>query len=639
MIIKSIRIQNLRSIVDQTIALEPLTALVGANGSGKSSVLCAFEIFYEELPALSADDFFNLATANPITISVTYAKLSAQASDSFKDYLEAGNLTVERVIKWENGKSSSRLHGFRMQHASFAALREVVSAAEKKELYSELRAQSLYSTLSPWRNLSQAAEELSAWEKTHPDQCSRRRDDGQFFNFRKGGNGDLHKFSRPVFIPAVRSVTSDAVEGRGAVITTLLDMVVRTELAKRPEIAAIQTSTLNQYKALLSEADLKAVAEKLGMTLRTYAPTTSVRLVWQPIDQIQMPTPKAAVRIVEDEFETSAERTGHGVQRALILTLLQRLAVAQSEMAPLEQGVQAPEQPSLLLAIEEPELYQHPNRQRHLSAIFRNLASAGIPGVSQKTQILYTTHSPQLVGLDRFNQVRICRKVRKDASQPKESIVESTTLDIVAQELWKVNGSVGAQYTGESLAARLKVLMTTVIGEGFFADVVVLVEGETDQAAIVAAANLLGHDLATLGVSVIPCRGKSSLDRPALVFRKLGIPTYLVWDGDYERKDARPHENRRLLRLLGKTEEDWPAGQDASCTIFKRNLERTLREELGPADYDRWVNEALADTGLTKDQGLKNPTVFEKVLVSASKAGKKSATLNGIVLNAVAMKT
>jgi hypothetical protein len=641
MVIKTVRIRNFRSFGDATVRLENLTALVGANGSGKSSVLCALEVFYGQVSSLSDEDFYNRETTREIAITVTYSELSDEINSSFSDYVEGDALSLERVISWQEGKASSHIHGFRMQHTGFDAVRTAATATEKKPLYGKLRDKKEYAMLPQWRNQQDAAEALKAWEDTHKEACKRNRDDGAFFNFKQGSTGDLNRYTRLLPIPAVRNVTSDAVEGRGAVITTLLDMVIRSELARRPAMVEIQTEALEKYKILLSEAELNALAEKLSNTLRAYAPTTSVRLEWQPIDEIEMPTPRAHIRVVEDGFETDAERTGHGVQRAFILALLQRLALAQSEFpAPQAPGPAAVlhEQPSLLLAIEEPELYQHPNRQRHLSDVFMRLATAGIPGVAQKTQVLYTTHSPLLVGLDRFNQVRICRKVPTGMDQPKQTTVASITLELVSQRLWEGNGSIGDKYTGESVIPRLHVLMTPVVGEGFFGDVVVLVEGETDQAAIMAAARVLGHNLSTLGISVIPCRGKSSLDRPAIIFRELGIPTYVVWDGDKGKKNARPEENHRLLRLFGKPMVDWPAGQDAACTIFERDLETTLREELGAGEYDQWVMEALADTGLTKDQGLKNPVVFERVLRSAAQSGKHSPTLNGIVSVAIAKK-
>ncbi|MHC1999240.1 AAA family ATPase [Methylobacterium sp. CM6241] len=46
--IKSVRIQNLRSLRDQIIEMSEYTCLVGANGAGKSTILCALNIFFRD---------------------------------------------------------------------------------------------------------------------------------------------------------------------------------------------------------------------------------------------------------------------------------------------------------------------------------------------------------------------------------------------------------------------------------------------------------------------------------------------------------------------------------------------------------------------------------------------------------------
>ena len=63
--------------------------------------------------------------------------------------------------------------------------------------------------------------------------------------------------------------------------------------------------------------------------------------------------------------------------------------------------------PNLILSIEEPELYLHPNRQRHLSRILLELAHGGVPGVAESTQVIYSAHSPLFVDIQSFNQVLI----------------------------------------------------------------------------------------------------------------------------------------------------------------------------------------------------------------------------------------
>jgi len=69
--LKSLRIQNLRSFKDETIAFNDYTCLVGANGAGKSTVLCALNIFFREidsLKCLNEEDFHHKNTKNPIII-------------------------------------------------------------------------------------------------------------------------------------------------------------------------------------------------------------------------------------------------------------------------------------------------------------------------------------------------------------------------------------------------------------------------------------------------------------------------------------------------------------------------------------------------------------------------------------------
>ena len=83
-----------------------------------------------------------------------------------------------------------------------------------------------------------------------------------------------------------------------------------------------------------------------------------------------------------------------------------------------------------------------------------------------------------------------------------------------------------------TIKPRVSTLMTPWMNEGFFADVVVLVEGEDDRAAILGAAQAKGIHLESDGFAVIPCGGKASLDRPAAIFQGLGIAIYLLWDAD-----------------------------------------------------------------------------------------------------------
>jgi predicted ATP-dependent endonuclease of OLD family len=168
----------------------------------------------------------------------------------------------------------------------------------------------------------------------------------------------------------------------------------------------------------------------------------------------------------------------------------------------------------------------------------------------------------------------------------------------------------------------------------------VLVEGEDDRAAILGVAASMGHDLDSDGISVIPCSGKNNLDRPLVIFRCLGIPVYAIWDGDQGEADAKPEENRKLLRLLGQLEEDWPCGVKDQYACFKVTLETTLGEEIGKDLFDRLLSDAQGQLGISKkEDALKNPVVLHRIIEKASADGKSSATLEGIVEKIIALKS
>lgn len=140
-----------------------------------------------------------------------------------------------------------------------------------------------------------------------------------------------------------------------------------------------------------------------------------------------------------------------------------------------------------------------------------------------------------------------------------------------------------------------------------------------------------GRDFEALGISVIPCMGKSNLDRPFLIFRALGIPTYLLWDSDRD-KNGDSEVNKRLLRLVGEAEADWPNFVRERAACFETDLETTLREEIRSELFDTCLHGAQEEFGIPqKAQALKNPMALQHLIAAAHSQGGYSKTLDAIV--------
>lgn len=645
MIVKSVRVQNFRSILDATLPCEQLTALVGANGAGKSSFLKAIELFYLDTPKPEIEDFYNKNTSNDIVISVTFGDLQQEAKTLFARYLQNDEITVDRVFRWKDDKCESKLHGSLMRNPEFDEIRNPVDqgANPAHQKYDALRAIAKYSSLPVWKSLPITRENLKGWEETHLGDCVRGRDDGQFFGFREVGAGYLGKYTMLRFIPAVEDASEDAVDVGKSVISQLMDLVVRNEITEKPEIKTFQEETKKKYSELIDTSKLTGLAtlsDRMNKTMQGLVPDSKISLTWAEAKELEMTLPRAEVRLIEDGYESTVARTGHGLQRAFIMTILQHLSELQSKHGLVTNSDSAQSNlPGLLLIIEEPELYQHPDRQRHLAKVLQNLSKSKTLGVSNSTQVIYSTHSPHFVNIENFDQIRLFRKVAIKKGNPRATKINFATLKDIANDIGQLGGDTREQ-SDEAAIAQLHAVMTPLMNEGFFADAVVLVEGEEDRAALLGDASNRDIDLESKGFSIIPCLGKSNITRPGLIFRKLGIPMYLIWDGDKGGKQPDPALNHILLKLMGQPPQDWPSIITERFACFEKTLAETLHSEIGKDNYERALGLARKKYSIRRRaHAVKNPVVIAEIFRTCKIDNLHSNTLEEIMDEILKMVT
>lgn len=643
--------RRFRSIKDETLQCANLAALVGPNGSGKSSFLRAIDIFYTTAAKYTEEDFYGRNTTQAILITVTFTCLSEDEKLLFRKYVENGELTIEKEMQWPPSRTSQKYYGNNLQNPEFEQFYRGQSARERKSAYENLLTSGKYSSLPTYTNQDDATKALRDWDQAHPDECVRVRDEGQFFGFKEVGEAHLERYTRFVFVPAVRDAARDAAEGKGSVLSDVMDTVVRSVLAQSEDVMKLQRDTQLRYDQIMEPTklpQLQSLANNLANILKRYVPDTDVDLSWLKSEGVQIPMPLAEIRLVEDAYTSEVGHTGHGLQRAFILAMLEFLATVRTSKHENAQGLvevpstlqassqaQADEQtaiPDLILGIEEPELYQHPSRQRYFSTVLLKLALSTAEQVGRRTQVIYATHSPLFVDLERFDQLRIFRKEDTVEGEPKCTRIAHTTLDDVARALEKACDKPEGTYTGETLKPRLQALMTPWMNEGFFSKVAVLVEGEEDRAAILGLAAAMGYDFERLEISVIPCMGKNNIDRPTVIFGNLGIRVYAIWDGDFGHPHAKPQENHNLLRLFGEPIEDWPERITDQFACFKTSLIEKYRTEIGEDAFGELLKECSERFQVTKEKhAMKNPLVIQELFKGALKKGKRSHTLEAIV--------
>lgn len=631
--LKRISIKNFRAIRSLEVEVGDHTVLVGGNGVGKSSIIKAVDKFFSPRSRVQIEDFHQRNTGDDIQIALSFHRFTEEEREKFASRIHGEELIVERIFT--TGSNSGLYYGLTPRHPGFQAIRETNGALERRQAFNGVPREGIYIDLGTAQNANQLVEAMEKWESDHPAECELSRDDGQFLGFTNVARGSLEKYISFVFVPAVRDAQADAMDGKGSVVNQLIELLVRNVLNQKKAIVEWREKASQEYQELTKPenmGELTELSSDLDKTLKHFYSDAGINLSWMPTEELQVPLPKADVEMEEQGFSGSVEGKGHGLQRAFIFTILQHLAQAiySSKHEPTEDNVVPVGVGNLILAIEEPELYQHPSKQKHLAAVLRNLSCGQVEGVMNSTQVLLCSHSPHFVSTDTFDEIRLAIRRSEGAGDENILIIESVDYQDVVEVLNAVYDHGHPQFSVDSLKSRLHTFSNRV-SEGFFESTIVLVEGAGDEAAILATAHARGIDLLGMGIAIIPVRGKNNLDKPLIIFKQFGIPVYVIWDNDKHQDKSSVSANIALQKFCGidePTEFGTIIGSEFSCFVDK--LEVTLSDELG-ADFEKKVGEVGHTFGMKAKDIKKNPIGLGEVLRRCYAGGNSSPTMDAII--------
>jgi len=579
--IANIRTKNFRCLYDTDIPFENLTALVGRNGTGKSSVLKAIDVFFDVNYSGSIEDYCDKSTDNPIEIIITFKDFTSKEAELFGRYINNEQLTIIKRIDWIEGCANPRYYTIYKQIPEFKRIREIESKREiliaVRTLIESQRFEGLGGT---FRSAEQALDILSQYEEEHPELTEPIESRFQFRGAINVGGGSLDNFTRFVFLPAVKEATEEF-EGKASPIGQFIDAIVTTKIQKRDDLIKFGEQINQEVRDKYSPenlGELDELSSEISNLLCVYAPNSALKIGWGEPQPVQVGPPPILYSLVEDEFEGDISNKGHGLQRALILTLLEYLARIPPTV---EEGESA--RVDLILALEEPEIYLHPSRCRYLANILLKLSKNEEKENHQsRVQIIYSTHSPHFVGLDRFDSIRILRKVQNENTESMVTTESHYTLDEAADRYANICEQKRDKITRESFRVQTIPVMKPLTNEGFFADMIVLVEGPSDIGVLWKIQEIMGKDWNKKAIALIPAGGKSQLLKAAVVFQGLGIPVYLIFDLDIDDPTT-----KRVLRFLGQPSEYPKEFIHETWACHEFNLEETLKKCLGEDNYNK----------------------------------------------------
>ncbi len=579
--IKKVHIKNYRCLEDVEIDFDNITTFIGPNGVGKSSVLRALNWFFngDKNLTLTADDLYS-GVSDPenstIIVKVEFDNLTESDRTALGRKYAPPNTDVFTVWRiWENGVE--KITGRAKAYPPFERIRSITGAKEQKIAYEELIQVSSELNLPRWTNAAAVKLSMEMWERDNPDQLSDAEVSGtHFFGF--ASQAKLSGLFDFVLVTADLRASEESQDSKGSIIGRIIEKAVNRSVATE-QIDELSTELIRRYESIQDDhitPQLTDLSERLTREVNNFTSGRTINIKSEKAS-FTPPPPKFILTILDHLAETSVSGQGHGFQRALLIAALKMLAERQGENS--NESV-------LCLAIEEPELFQHPSQCKAFAQVLRDLT----PDATSGMQVTYATHSPYFIEPVYFDQVRRVKRVIQEGTHTRVSISQAT-IDSVCEKI-------AAYEKVDSIRHRLELACTNELSKAIFAEAVILVEGSCDGAIIDGIAARTKH-LSIDGIEVAECGGKGNIIFSHAILTSLNIPCYAVFDCDepIELKEdgdknylskikSEKGINSKLLKYLGEREivDGWPGQRTTPIfTSFRHSLEPLLN-----ASWPEW---------------------------------------------------
>jgi hypothetical protein len=599
--ISHVHIKGYRCLADLKVDFDDLTAFVGSGGVGKSTILNALDWFFHG-GELQERDLHRVGEdvdpAREVVVAVTFKDLNNADRAVLGAYVQGSTTTLTRSWTDEEGQ---KLSGNALVFPEFEKVRVVSGARELRKAYVavyEEKGEEL-DLPAPARGAEEVKTNMEIWERENPNRCEMMAADARHLGGFTGTPLLASRFDY-VLVSATAGAPEALSANRGSVLEQLLSVVEELDEESRLKIEQLQGNAQDEIEVLVSKArgaELVSISSGVTKRVQDYFPGAAVKLE----DEVAAPRPpQISVRArVSDRggYPIDPDLQGHGLQRALVIALLHELAESELKGPAEELGA---EPRTLMLAIEEPELYQHPLQARALAASLENLV--GNDG-GRVIQVAYSTHSPYFTRPVLFADLRLCRRL----ADGRTSCV-SADPDAISAAIESVG-------YGKETATSVEKALAESLREAIFARSVLLCEGDTDAAVLEGLAETQGG-LDAEGVAVAPCGTKAAVIIAIAILSQLDIPLLALFDADAAKQDAnQAKRNRQILELCEEKSEDWPQREirDRSAN-FEDELEADLAS-LWP-DFDVCRERVAAELGVKP--GKKDDRVYRQAAAEAA---------------------
>ncbi len=352
-----IRIHNFRSIKDAEIELAPYSLLIGPNNAGKSNLVDALRVFYENLKYDESRDFPKYpAEDQDVWIEIQYGPTEEELKQLKDEYrLPDGTFRIRKFLKStevdDEGKQRSGIYAY---------------------VEGKLSGSRFYGAK----------------------------------NVQQGKLGDI------IYIPAVSKLDEHTKLSGPSALRDLLTAVLKGVLATSRSYADLRTAFDNFGEKLKEEAtseghSLARLEKEVSQEIVDWG--TKFEIFINAVSPDELIKNLVGHRVLDDALGKALETTafGEGFQRQLIFTLLKLAAQYQTPRPPAKKKEFAPQLTWILF--EEPEAFLHPPQIRVLDESLRTYSK--LTG----QQVTISSHSPEFASRNVEDLPAIIRLSRENA--------------------------------------------------------------------------------------------------------------------------------------------------------------------------------------------------------------------------------
>ena len=395
MYISKLHIKNYKSFLDSgDIDLkEDIFAFIGQNNTGKSAILDSIQAFFPTSKKGISGEDFHKGTKEDIVIELWFKNVdeSYLEANIYKDKIDKQNEKINEAydlyIK-ENTDANLKKYEKQKEKLIEIKTKELNEAVEKygidnEELYIKMVAKKGSSISKKYYNKND--EELK--------------------------EADLKKILPQIkVIPALRDPKNESTAGNNSYLKDLIQML--DDESKTDIILNDKPLTYSELNHVLSEETKKrcnALAETITSYYNDAIGSKDFKIVIDASVNISKGTQYTTTIIdTTTGIMNDILNCGTGYQSMVILSILETyVQISQSNT-------------QYILLIEEPEVYLHPKLQRRMIDTLLK--------ISEKNQVIFTSHSPITVSKLASNNVKIVEKNNGEAKvlpiSPKRVIDE-----------------------------------------------------------------------------------------------------------------------------------------------------------------------------------------------------------------------